>query len=104
MSVPALQTHQLSVSLGGAPVLRGLSLSLRAGAWTAVVGPNGAGKSTLLQALAGLLDRTGEVELLGRPLLAYSARERARQLAWLGQGQPAADDLTASRQFNLVVN
>ncbi len=94
MSNIALQARQVNVALSGAPVLRGVSLSLRAGAWTAVVGPNGAGKSTLLQTLAGLRPCTGEVQLLGQALSTYSHRERARQLSWLGQGEPVADDLT----------
>lgn len=36
------------------PVLRGVSLSLPYGSWTAVVGTNGSGKSTLAKAAAGL--------------------------------------------------
>ena len=35
----------------------------------------------------------GEVELLGRPLRQWSARERACSLAWLGQNQPVAGDM-----------
>jgi ABC-type cobalamin/Fe3+-siderophores transport system ATPase subunit len=96
-----LQARDLSVSLGHGsnrrPVLAGLNLSLRAGAWTAIVGPNGAGKSTLLRALAQLVPHTGVVTLQGRPLAAFSPRERARALAWLAQsgaGEASADDLT----------
>jgi lipoprotein-releasing system ATP-binding protein len=49
------------------PVLRGVSLALRAGEIAALVGPSGAGKSTLLHT-AGLLERPdeGEVLLAGR--------------------------------------
>ncbi|WP_367065572.1 ABC transporter ATP-binding protein [Oryzisolibacter sp. LB2S] len=72
-----------------------MSLQITAGRWTSIVGPNGAGKSTLLRALAGLLPtRGGHVELLGRALHAWPRRERARQLAWLGQNEAAGDDLT----------
>ena len=74
--------------------MHGIDLALRAGRWTSIVGPNGAGKSTLLKALAGLLPSAGPVQLLGRPLHAWPRRERARQLAWLGQNECAADDLT----------
>ena len=91
---PALATRSLSVALGGRPVLHGIDLSLPAARWTSVVGPNGAGKSTLLRAMAGLLPHGGEVSLLGRPLAAWSGRDRARRLAWLGQGETGADDLT----------
>jgi iron complex transport system ATP-binding protein len=95
----ALTTHQLRARLGRAEVLHGIDLALPAGRWTSIVGPNGAGKSTLLKLLAGLLPSSGgEVGLLGRPLQQWPTRERARSLAWLGQGEGAdggADDLTA---------
>ncbi|MGC4393948.1 ABC transporter ATP-binding protein [Hydrogenophaga crocea] len=90
----ALQTTALGVVLGEAEVLHGVSIALPAARWTSVVGPNGAGKSTLLKALAGLLPHSGEVQLLGRPLAAWRGRERARALAWLGQGEHGADDLS----------
>ncbi len=95
MSAAALQAWDLRVALGGRTVLQGLDLALPAGRWTAVVGPNGAGKSTLLQALAGLLPHSGQVQLGGRPLAQWGRRERARHLAWLGQGQEAPADLGA---------
>jgi iron complex transport system ATP-binding protein len=75
-------------------VLQGVSLDLAAGQWTSIVGPNGAGKSTLLKCLAGVLPHSGTVQLLGRDLLAMPQRERARALAWLGQNESSADDLT----------
>jgi iron complex transport system ATP-binding protein len=74
--------------------LHDVSLALLAGRWTSIVGPNGAGKSTLLKVLAGLLPYQGTVELLGQPLQNYPARARAKALAWLGQSEVAADDLT----------
>ena len=90
----ALQAESVSVSLGGTPVLRGVDVSIAAGRWTSIVGPNGAGKSTLLKALAGLLPCSGTVRLLGHNIAHLPARQRARQLAWLGQSESVADDLT----------
>ncbi len=93
----ALTAQDLCVFLGQgaarAQVLHSVSLGLRAARWTSVVGPNGAGKSTLLQCLAGLLAHQGTVELWGRTLSQWPARERAQQLAWLGQNTEGADDL-----------
>jgi len=87
---------QLSrVCLQGHEVLRGITLELQSARWTAIVGPNGAGKSTLLRALAGLIPYDGEVSLQDRPLRDWPARERAQRLAWLGQNEASADDLTA---------
>jgi iron complex transport system ATP-binding protein len=91
---PALQALGVGVALGGTPVLHGIDVALSAARWTSIVGPNGAGKSTLLKALAGLLPHSGQVQLLGRPLAQWRGRERARCLAWLGQGEQGADDLS----------
>lgn len=90
----ALQARGVTASLGGVEVLHGVDLAIAAGRWTSIVGPNGAGKSTLLKVLAGLLPHGGAVHLLGRDVHAYPGRERARTLAWLGQNEGAADDLT----------
>ncbi|ODS95256.1 MAG: ABC transporter [Lautropia sp. SCN 69-89] len=94
MSAPALRAAGIVASLGGVEILHGLDLSLRAGAWTSIVGPNGAGKSTLLKVLAGLLPHAGQVDLLGRPWHERTRTARARVLAWLGQSEGAAEDLT----------
>jgi iron complex transport system ATP-binding protein len=94
----ALEARGLSADLGAGrqrrEVLRAIDLRLPAGRWTSIVGPNGAGKSTLLRALAGLLPHAGQAWLQGRPLAAWSPRERAQRLAWLGQNEGAADDLS----------
>ena len=92
----AVSARQISAGAGKDCILQGMSLQIAAGRWTSIVGPNGAGKSTLLKVLAGLLPaRSGRVELLGRELHAWQRRARARRLAWLGQNEAAADDLTA---------
>ena len=90
----AISASQVSVSIGNSRILHSIDVSLRSACWTSIVGPNGAGKSTLLKALAGLLPSSGPVQLLGRPLHTWPRRERARALAWLGQNESAADDLT----------
>jgi len=89
----AIEARDIRASLSGVQVVHGLDVSLHAGQWTSIVGPNGAGKSTLLKALAGLLAHSGSVKLLGQTLEDLPGRERARQLAWLGQGQTSGDDL-----------
>ena len=97
----ALQAQNVSVSLGGSVVLRDVSLALQPG-WTVIVGPNGAGKSTLLRGLAGLqpLD-VGRVMLQGKPLAAWSVRERAQQIAWLAQQGSATGELTVRQIVQL---
>jgi len=96
----ALSATLASVRLQGHEVLRDIALALPAGRWTAIVGPNGAGKSTLLRALGGLLPVSGQVRLLQRPLQDWAPKKRARSLAWLGQNETSADDLSA---FDVVM-
>ncbi len=54
-----LEVRDLVAGYGGAPVLRGVSLTASAGAVTAVLGANGVGKSTLNRALSGLIPALG---------------------------------------------
>lgn len=90
-----LQARDLSVQRGQATVVRGVSLAAHAGQWLAILGPNGAGKSSLLQALAGLWPvASGEVLLQGQSGPQVSARQRARQLAWMGQTPPGDEALS----------
>ena len=93
-STVALSAQGIGARLGNTQVLQGLDLQIEAARWTSIVGPNGAGKSTLLKVLAGLIAHTGVVHLQGQPLAAWPARQRAQQLAWLGQSEGAGDDLT----------
>ena len=90
-----LAANGLHVALGRKEVLHGVDLSIPSGRWTTIVGPNGAGKTTLLRALAQLLPYRGRVSLLGREAQSWSHRERAQQIAWLGQNETGAEDLLA---------
>ncbi|MDG2113499.1 MAG: ABC transporter ATP-binding protein [Actinomycetota bacterium] len=59
---PLLAARGVSVELGDAEVLNGVSLDVVPGEWLGVIGPNGAGKSTLLGALAGVIAHEGTIE------------------------------------------
>ena len=101
MSVPqcpsnplSLRADALQVALNGMMVLHDVSVRFEAG-WAAIVGPNGAGKSTLLRALAGLIPtRAGSIQLEGRPLHDWTARERGQRISWLAQQGEATGELT----------
>lgn len=80
---------------GGADVLHGMSLELRAGELLAIAGPNGAGKSTLLKVLSGALKpRTGQVTILGDDLASLGRKAISRRIATVGQEGGAAFPFT----------
>ena len=64
---------------GWLEVLHGVSLTVAAGEFVAVVGPSGAGKSTLLHLIGGLdLPAAGEVAVEGQVWSRLAPRQRAR--------------------------
>ncbi|MCH5213612.1 MAG: ABC transporter ATP-binding protein [Muribaculaceae bacterium] len=91
---PILQTRQLAIGYKGAPLLKGIDLSLFSGITTAVIGRNGSGKSTLIKTLtASLKPKEGEVILDGKPLGSYSNKELARLMAFVGTEKDIAGGL-----------
>ncbi|MBL8700790.1 MAG: ABC-F family ATP-binding cassette domain-containing protein [Alphaproteobacteria bacterium] len=71
-----LTLTNVSVRLGGHPILEGASASLSRGWRVGLVGRNGAGKSTLLDVIAGTLHPdTGDVTLAGRVRIGLVAQE-----------------------------
>jgi Fe-S cluster assembly ATP-binding protein len=86
-----LSIQNLHVSIGGKPIIKGLSLDLPKGEVHAVMGPNGAGKSTLSYTLAGREGyevTAGTATLDGEDLLVLSADERAAKGLFLSFQYP----------------
>ena len=83
---PALRLRDVRKSYPGAPPVesvRGVTLEVMPGEFTAVVGPSGSGKSTLLHLAAGLERPTaGTVEIAGQDLSALDDRALAGLRAW----------------------
>jgi len=85
-----LSVRELSVRIGAARLVDGVSFELAAGELCALLGPNGAGKSTLLRALLGEQALAeGSVTLLGKELSSYRPFDRARAITLVPQEQPA---------------
>lgn len=69
-----VEAREVARHFGRRQVLRGVTLSARAGEMIGIVGENGSGKSTLLRVIAGLLPPTrGHVVVRGR--LGYCPQE-----------------------------
>src|SRR6185369_3252145 len=81
-----LEVQSVSMIVGGATLVDGIDLRIKAGETVAIVGPNGAGKSTLLRILSGDLRPTkGRIELKQREIHLYPPRQLAHHRAMLSQ-------------------
>ncbi len=85
-----MQIKNLSYHYKGSPeVLRDVSFDIEPGKFLAILGNNGVGKSTLLKCFNHILKPdSGEVLLDGKNLLTQSAREVAKQVAFVSQSVP----------------
>lgn len=85
------EVKDLRVSIGGAEIIKGLTLSVPAGETHAIMGPNGSGKSTLAYALSGRdgYEATqGSATLDGVNLLGLEPEERAAKGLFLSFQYP----------------
>ncbi|HET7731953.1 MAG TPA: ABC transporter ATP-binding protein [Usitatibacter sp.] len=90
-----LTTARLDFGYRTRLVGRDVELSLEPGEIVALLGPNGSGKTTLLRTLLGVLAPiSGQVRLDGRALAEWSARERARRVAYVPQAAASDFDFT----------
>ena len=95
-----LSLENISATIAGIQVLRGISTQLRRGSIVAVVGRNGAGKTTLLRLIMGFLPQhEGRVLFDGQDLGQVPARDRAR----LGIGY-APEDRVMFPSFSVEEN
>ena len=93
----------LSVSLGGTPVLSDCRLTLRPGESLGVAGPNGAGKSTLLAVVATFIAPTGgSGTVLGSPLAGTGIPAVRGEIGWSGHLPALYPDLTLGENLALA--
>jgi len=87
-----LELKNVSLTLGGKPILNDLTVDFWEGHVHALVGPNGAGKSTLASTIMGLpgyTDIAGEILLDGECINDLTVDERARRGITLAWQEPA---------------
>jgi Fe-S cluster assembly ATP-binding protein len=86
-----LKVKNLHATVGGKPILKGLSLEIAPGEVHAIMGPNGSGKSTLGNVIAGREGyevTSGEVIYQGKNLLELEPEERACEGVFLAFQYP----------------
>ena len=107
---PAVAAHEIGRRYGegdyAVDAIRGVSLEVPSGQFTAVMGPSGSGKSTLMHILAGLDQPTsGTVEIGGQDITAMGDKEltllRRRQIGFVFQAFNLVPTLTAEENIVL---
>ena len=86
-----LAIRDLTAEVDGTPILKGLSLEIKAGEIHAIMGPNGSGKSTLSKVVAGHPSYTvtgGDISFQGQNVLELEPEERARSGIFLAFQYP----------------
>ena len=61
--MPGVEFDNVSVTMGGVPILESVSAVVPDNSATAIIGPNGAGKTTLLLALLGFVSHRGHIRV-----------------------------------------
>jgi branched-chain amino acid transport system ATP-binding protein len=102
-TAPVLEVSELSAGYDKVPVVRGLSMMVRAGEVVALIGSNGAGKTTTIRAISGLVNvMSGTMHFAGMDLHAVSPTNRARAgIAHVPEGRGIFFSLTVGEHFRL---
>ena len=86
--------ERITVSYGKHAVLSDVTLEVPRGSITVLIGRNGCGKSSLLKTVSrAVKPKAGRVILEGRSLMAYTPRQLAKRIAYLGQAVPMPSDI-----------
>lgn len=91
--VAALEIRNLHASVEGAPILKGVNLTIKQGEIHALMGPNGSGKSTLANVLMGnpaYEVTSGQIIFDGEDILELEPDERSRMGLFLAFQYPVA--------------
>jgi len=92
-SPPLLRIEDLHVSVEGAPILKGVDLTVEAGQVHALMGPNGSGKSTLANVLLGnpaYEVTAGSIRFRGEDITGWPTDVRGKAGIFLAFQEPEA--------------
>ena len=80
MTVPLLETQDLTVRFGGLAAVDGVTFQVMPGHVHAIIGPTGAGKTTAFNLISGLVPKTsGSIRLAGEAIDTLPTWARARR-------------------------
>src|SRR6201999_686905 len=98
-----LRIEGLSAGYSARPVLSGVSISVDAGQFVAIVGPNGAGKTTLFKTISGILrPHGGSISFEGHDLLSTApARRPHLGIAHVPEGRQVFPSLTVMETLEM---
>ena len=84
-----LNVSHIQQYYGSSHILRGVSLSAKAGEVTVLLGRNGVGKSTLLKSIMGLVSiKEGQIQINQKDITRATPYQRARAgLGYVPQGR-----------------
>jgi urea transport system ATP-binding protein len=97
----SLAISNLSLSIGGSAILRGIDFTIHTQTVSCLMGRNGVGKSTTLKAIMGLLPLdSGTVKFEGQDISRLSTAQRARAgIAYVPQGRDIFPHLTVEENL-----
>ena len=93
-ATPMVHFERISVRYEAKTAVSGVSGSVAAGEWVALVGANGAGKTSLLRALANLESHEGALRIAGVDPAGLSIRRRAQLVAYVPQSPELPPSMT----------
>ncbi|MFE6733189.1 ABC transporter ATP-binding protein [Microbacterium sp. NPDC057650] len=98
MTAPMLELRDVHFRRGGRPILRGITISVRAGERWALLGPNGAGKSTILGFCGALTHPSeGTVDVLGHRIGRVDLQALRRRIGHVNPRHPLDSPLSATQ-------
>ena len=87
-----LRLNDIRYSAGKKEILKGVSMTVKAGSAATIMGPNGAGKTTLMRTSVGLLEPSGgKVTFFGEKKL---TKELRKNLGYIPQNLAIVNELT----------